>query len=69
MDHLCLHSALMRQQWEITKGHLRALAALKRSANTACHESPCPFQQVEAVIEAYIADFEGQGLPVGVECK
>ena len=59
------HSAAKAQQWEIAKGHLRALAAIDGTVSTAEAERPYRFEVVEAVIEKFIKDFEAEGLHEG----
>lgn len=59
------HSAAKAQQWEIAKGHLRALAAIDGACSTSGSERPYRFEVVEAAIEKFIKEFEDQGLHEG----
>jgi hypothetical protein len=61
------HSALKAQQWEITKGHLRAMAALDGAISTAETERPYRFEKVEAMIEGFIQEFEDAGYDEGMD--
>lgn len=59
------HSAAKAQQWEIAKGHLRALAAIDGSVSTGETERPYRFEKVGAAIEKFIRDFEDEGFHEG----
>lgn len=50
--------------WEQAKGLLRAMVAAdgQRSTGGAHREEPLRFQVVGAAVEAFITDFEGEGL-------
>lgn len=59
------HSAAKAQQWEIAKGHLRALAAIDGACSTGETERPYRFERVEAAIEKFIKEFEAAGYHEG----
>lgn len=59
------HSAAKAQQWEIAKGHLRALAAIDGACSTGETERPYRFERTEAAIEKFIQEFEDAGLHEG----
>lgn len=59
------HSAAKAQQWEIAKGHLRALAAIDGACSTGETERPYRFEIVESAIEKFITEFEDAGLHEG----
>lgn len=59
------HSAAKAQQWEIAKGHLRAMAAIDGACSTGESERPYRFEKVEAAIEAFIKEFESAGFHEG----
>lgn len=59
------HSAAKAQQWEIAKGHLRALAAIDGACRTAEMEGPRRYEVVGDAIERFIADFESNGFHEG----
>jgi hypothetical protein len=61
------HSAAKAQQWEIAKGHLRALAAIDGACSTDETERPFRFERVGAAIEKFIKDFEYAGLHEGMD--
>lgn len=61
------HSAAKAQQWEIAKGHLRALAALDGAVSTGKTDRPYRFERVEAAIETFIRAFEDAGYHEGVD--
>ncbi len=65
MAHFLPHSAAKASQWEITKGHLRALAAIDGAVSTGETERPYRFEVVGAAIEKFIRDFEDAGLHEG----
>lgn len=65
MAKLLLHSAIKAQQWEIAKGHLRALAAIDGSVSTGEAERPYRFEVVGAAIEKFITEFEDNGFHEG----
>lgn len=54
--------ALKNIQWELAKGHLRAMVAIDASMSSGREERPCRFEIVEQVIEEFIKDFEDNGL-------
>jgi hypothetical protein len=66
MKTLCLHSALKTQQWEIAKGHLRAVVALD-GAVTSKQPPPYHFERVSKAVEDFIKDFESQGFHEGID--
>ncbi len=59
------HSVAKAQQWEIAKGHLRALAVIDGAVSTGETERPYRFEIVSAAIEKFIKEFEGAGLHEG----
>ena len=61
------HSSAKAQQWEIAKGHLRAVAAIDGALSTGEMERPYRFEKVSAAIEAFIKDFESDGLHEGMD--
>jgi hypothetical protein len=61
------HSSAKSQQWEIAKGHLRALAALDGAVSTGETERPYRFEIVGAAIEKFIREFEDAGLHEGMD--
>ena len=44
------HSSAKAQQWEIAKGHLRAVAAIDGALSTGDMERPYRFEKVSAAI-------------------
>lgn len=67
MAKLMLHSAMKAQQWEITKGHLRAMAALDGSVISGEYERPFRYEIIEKFIEGFISEFENNGYHEGRE--
>jgi hypothetical protein len=61
------HSAAKAQQWEIAKGHLRALAAIDGACSTGETERPYRFERVQAAVEGFIKEFEGAGFHEGMD--
>jgi hypothetical protein len=61
------HSAAKAQQWEIAKGHLRALAAIDGACSTGETERPYRFERVQAAVESFIKEFEGAGFHEGMD--
>ena len=61
------HSAAKAQQWEIAKGHLRALAAIDGAVSTGETERPYRFEKVSAAIEKFISEFEAEGFDEGMD--
>jgi hypothetical protein len=59
------HSVAKAQQWEIAKGHLRAMAAIDGACSTGETERPYRFERVSEAIEKFIKDFEWAGLHEG----
>ena len=59
------HSAAKAQQWEIAKGHLRALAAIDGACSLGESVRPYRFEVVGAAIEKFIKEFEDAGLDEG----
>ena len=59
------HSAAKAQQWEIAKGHLRAMASIDGACSSGETERPFRFEIVEAAIEKFIKEFEDAGLHEG----
>lgn len=57
-----IKSALKAQQWEICKGHLRALVAIDGSVSSGDTERPYRFEIVSEPIENFIREFENNGL-------
>ena len=55
--------ALKSQQWEITKGHLRAMAAMQGSYQGGRHESRCEtWETLQKMVEDFIEAVENGGL-------
>jgi hypothetical protein len=61
------HSVAKAQQWEIAKGHLRALVAIDGAVSTGEVESPYRFEVVGAAVEKFIREFEAQGFHEGMD--
>lgn len=61
------HSAAKAQQWEIAKGHLRALAAIDGACSTGETERPYRFERVGSAIEKFIQEFEDAGFHEGMD--
>lgn len=61
------HSAAKVQQWEIAKGHLRALTAIDGAVSSGKTKRPYRFEIVGAAIEAFIKEFEENGLHEGMD--
>lgn len=59
------HSVAKALQWEIAKGHLRALAAIDGACSTSATGRPYRYEVVGVAIEKFIADFEFKGLHEG----
>lgn len=59
------HSAIKAQQWEITKGHLRAMAALDGAISTGETNRPYRFEKVSEFIEKFIIEFQSFGYHEG----
>jgi len=59
------HSAAKAQQWEIAKGHLRAMAAIDGACSTGEAERPYRFERVSTAIENFIVEFESAGFHEG----
>lgn len=61
------HSAAKLQQWEVAKGHLRALVAIDGAVSSGETERPYRFEVVGAAVEKFIKDFEDNGLHDGLD--
>lgn len=61
------HSVAKAQQWEIAKGHLRAMAALDGAISTEESERPYRFEKTSKWIEDFILEFEANGLHEGMD--
>jgi hypothetical protein len=61
------HSAAKAQQWEIAKGHLRAMAALDGAVSTGEAERPYRYERSSAAIEMFIKEFEDAGFHEGMD--
>lgn len=61
------HSAAKAQQWEITKGHLRAMWSLDGAISTGEYIRPYKFEKTKDFIEQFIKDFEDQGFNEGFD--
>lgn len=61
------HSVAKAQQWEIAKGHLRALIAIDGACSTGETGRPYRFERVGAAIEKFITEFEEAGLNEGMD--
>lgn len=60
MDRLDMKAAMKGVQWEIAKGHLRALVAIEGSVGSDAVY--CRLEDVDVAIGKFIADFENRGL-------
>ena len=67
MSHFMLEAALKDQQWQIAKGHLKALIALVGSQSSGINrdDEPLPFEKLEAVVDDFIQKVEDEELHVG----
>jgi len=61
------HSSAKALQWEIAKGHLRAMAALDGAISSSEIEHPYKFEKSEAAIENFIKEFEDAGFHEGMD--
>lgn len=61
------HSVAKATQWEIAKGHLRALAAIDGAVSTSEDERPYRYEVVETAVEKFIKEFEAEGLHEGMD--
>ena len=66
------HSAAMAQQWEIAKGHLRAVAALSGGVNRSetnydATQGRLRYEVTRDTIENFISRFERDGLEEGID--
>ena len=59
------HSVAKAQQWEIAKGHLRAMAAIDGACSTGETERPYRYEVVGKFIEQFIKEFEDRGFDEG----
>lgn len=55
------HAMAKAQQWEITKGHLRAMVALDGAISTGETSRPYRFEATQDAVEGFIKDFESAG--------
>jgi len=67
MPKLCLHTAMVAQQWEITKGHLRSMTALHGSVSSGQVERPLKYEKVGSLVEKFIQDFEAEAFNEGID--
>ena len=61
------HSSAKALQWEIAKGHLRAMAALDGAISTGEYKKPYKFEKTSKFIEDFIDEFEAAGLHEGMD--
>lgn len=61
------HSVAKAQQWEIAKGHLRAMAAIEGACSTEESVRPYRFEKIEIRIERFIEEFESLGYHEGMD--
>lgn len=61
------HSAMKAVQWEITKGHLRAMWVLDGSISSGEINKPYRFEKVKDFIEDFISEFESNGYDEGID--
>ena len=61
------HSSAKALQWEIAKGHLRAMVALDGAVSTGEYIRPYRFEKSEEAIECFIKEFEAAGLHEGMD--
>lgn len=61
------HSAAKAQQWEIAKGHLRAMAALDGSVSSSEMTRPYRYEKSSAAIEKFIREFEAESYHEGFD--
>lgn len=61
------HSVAKATQWEIAKGHLRAMAAIDGAVSTGEISRPYRFELVEKFIESFIKEFETNGYHDGLD--
>lgn len=59
------HSSAKLQQWEITKGHLRAMVALEGALPSRLMNTK--FQKMDIFVEEFIRDFESRGFHYGFD--
>ncbi len=61
------HNSIKALQWEIAKGHLRAMAALDGAVSTGETKRPYKFELSSITIEAFIKTFEDAGFHEGLD--
>lgn len=59
-----IDSAMKAQQWEIAKGHLRALVELQGSYSTAVREEhgTSKWERLQAAVDEFVTNVEDNGL-------
>lgn len=61
------HSSVKLQQWEITKGHLRAMVALEGALPSVVGQTRNKFVKMDAFVEDFIKEFESNGYHWGID--
>jgi hypothetical protein len=61
------HAAAKALQWEITKGHLRAMWALDGAVSTGEYDGSFGYEKSQAFIEQFIKDFEAESFHEGFD--
>jgi hypothetical protein len=61
------HSVAKALQWEIAKGHLRAMAAIDGAVSTGEEERPYKYEITSDAIETFIKYFEDSGYHEGMD--
>lgn len=61
------HSVAKATQWEIAKGHLRAMAAIDGAVSTGETERPMRWERSAKFIEDFIDQFEARGFHEGLD--
>lgn len=61
------HSLAKSQQWEITKGHLRAMWAIDGAISSGEINRPYRFEKSRDFIEAFIKEFENNSFHEGMD--
>lgn len=61
------HALAKAQQWEIAKGHLRALWAIDGAISSGEIDRPYRFEKSKDFIESFIKEFEELGFHEGFD--
>ena len=62
MSDFVIDAALKACQWELAKGHLRALVALQGSYSSGSEHTAQRFEDAKECVDMFIDAFEGDGL-------